>query len=299
MNATVNIGRRLLHLTNLDKVLYPQAGFSKAQVLNYYRRVAPVLLPHLRRRPLTLKRYPGGVDQQFFYEKRCPAHRPKWLPTAAVWSKHNGADIRFCLIEEPAALMWVANLASIELHTYLFQAPRVDRPTMIALDLDPGEGCTIVDCARLGLKLHRRLAAMGLEALAKTSGGKGFHMYVPLNSAGATFEQTKTFARDLAQRLEREDPHRVTSNMRRDLRRGRIFVDWSQNDAHKTTVCVYSLRARARPTVSTPLTWAEVQAAVRRGRPEALTFEAWQVAERIEKRGDLFSQVLTVRQKLP
>ena len=298
-NTTVTFSGRRLVLSNLDKVLYPSADFTKAQVIDYYLSIAPVLMPHLKNRPLTLKRYPNGVESSFFYEKRCPSHRPQWLATTPVWSERSEQAIDFCVINGRAALAWVANLASIELHTYLFRAENLERPTMVAFDLDPGEGMNTADCARLALRLRELLLERQLQSLAKTSGGKGLHIYVPLNTAGATFDHSKAFARDMARELERQTPATVTSNMRKDLRRGRIFVDWSQNDDHKTTVCVYSLRARTRPTVSTPVTWDEVEQAAANNDPDALHFEAADVLERATARGDLFLPVLKLRQKLP
>ena len=294
----VNIGKRKLALSNLNKVLYPQAGFTKADMIAYYRAVAPALLPHLEDRPLTLKRYPNGVDQQFFYEKRCPSHKPEWVETAKVWSESNDDHMFFCLANDVPTLVWVANLASIELHTFLSKRPDVSRPTSFVFDLDPGPPATILDCIPVALRLRELLERLKLQCFIKTSGGKGLHIWVPLNTE-TTFEQTKEFAHLVAITLERHDPKHVTSNMRKDLRPGKIFIDWSQNDEHKTTVCVYSLRARQRPTVSTPLTWKEVEAAGRHRKVERLTFEAKGVLKRVEKFGDLFEPVLKMKQRLP
>src|SRR5687767_10615476 len=297
-STLVRIGKRQLALSNLNKVLYPDAGFTKADVIAYYRAIAPVLLPHLEDRPLTLKRYPNGVDDKFFYEKRCPSHKPEWVETAKVWSDSNDDHMYFCLANDVPALVWVANLASIELHTFLSKRPDVSRPTSFVLDLDPGQPATMLDCIPVALRLRELLEKLKLQCFIKTSGGKGLHIWVPLNTE-VTFEQTKEFAHLVAITLERHDPKHVTSNMRRDLRPGKIFIDWSQNDEHKTTVSVYSLRARPRPTVSTPLTWKEIESASRHRKPEKLTFEARDTLKRVEKLGDLFEPILKMKQRLP
>jgi bifunctional non-homologous end joining protein LigD len=297
-STLVKIGKRQVALSNLNKVLYPDAGFTKADVIAYYRAIAPVLLPHLEDRPLTLKRYPNGVDDKFFYEKRCPSHKPEWVETAKVWSESNDEHMFFCLANDVPTLVWVANLASIELHTFLSKRPDVTRPTSFVLDLDPGPPATILDCIPVALRLRELLDKLKLQCLVKTSGGKGLHIWVPLNTE-VTFERTKEFARLVAITLERHDPKHVTSNMRKDLRPGKIFIDWSQNDEHKTTVSVYSLRARQRPTVSTPLTWKEIESASRHRNPAKLTFEAKDALKRVEKLGDLFEPVLRMKQRLP
>ncbi len=287
---------RSLRLSRLDKPLYP-SGFTKAQVIDYYRRAAPSLLPHLKDRPLTLKRYPEGSMAEFFYEKNCPAHRPRWFKTAPVWSRHRGATINYCLVDDTASLVWVANLASLELHTSLSRAARIGEPTMVVFDLDPGAPAELLDCARVALRLRDVLSGLGLQSFAKTSGKKGIQVYVPLNTP-TSYDETKPFAHAVAMLLEQEDPARITSLMKTELRRGKVFIDWSQNDEHKTTVCVYSLRAEPRPTVSTPVTWDEVAGVAEDGRREALVFEAPEVLRRIERHGDLFSPVLTLRQRL-
>ncbi len=289
---------RTLKLTNLDKVLYPEAGFTKGGVIDYYTRVAPALLPHLRQRALTLKRYPNGVDGHFFYEKNCPHHRPPWVKTVAVWSGRNNADVSYCLADDLPTLVWVANLASLELHTSLAHAPEVGHPTMVVFDLDPGPPATAVECARVALWLREVLDDLGLEAFPKTSGSKGLQIYVPLN-VPVTYHHTKPFAHALARLLEERHPEHVLSVMNKDLRKGKVFIDWSQNDDSKTTVCVYSLRARPRPTVSTPVTWEEVERAAGEGDPALLTFEAADVLARLERSGDLFGPVATLEQKLP
>ena len=293
----VEVGGRRLKLSNLEKILYPAPGTTKAEVIDYYTRVAPALLPHMKGRPLTLKRYPNGVDGKFFYEKNCPGHRPDWVTTAAIYSRSNKADINFCVVEDLPTLVWAANLASLELHTSLARAADIMRPTMVVFDLDPGPPASIRECCRVGLRLRDMFAELGLQAFAKTSGSKGLQVYVPLNTP-VTYAETKPFALAIAQHLEQEDPKGVLSNMKKELRTGKVFVDWSQNDDHKTTVCVYSLRARERPTVSTPVTWEEVEAH-HAGKLKELAFTSEQVLERMERYGDLFEPVLKLRQKLP
>jgi bifunctional non-homologous end joining protein LigD len=279
-------------------VLWPAAGFTKAGVIDYYARVADAILPHLRDRPLTLKRYPNGVEAKSFYEKRCPSHRPDWVATAPVWSGRNEGDIDYCLCNDRATLIWMAQLAALELHPSLSLADEIERPTLLAFDLDPGEPAGILECCRVGLRLRELLGELDLECVPKTSGSKGLQVYVPLNGE-ITYEQTKPFAHAVAQTLERAEPDLVVSRMAKKLRKGKVFVDWSQNDQHKTTVAVYSLRARERPTVSTPLAWDEVERASQQEDPDALRFEASDVLERVEERGDLFAPVLELRQELP
>ena len=291
-------GRRL-RLTNLDKVMYPRTGFAKRDLIDYFVRIAPVLLPHLHDRPLTLKRYPDGVEGEHFYEKQCPSHRPDWVKTEAVWSRHNNRNIDFCLANDVPTLVWLANLADIELHTSLALAQDVKRPTMMVFDLDPGPPADIVACCRVGLLLRDLFDQLGLQAFAKTSGSKGLQVYVPLNAA-VTYDDTKPFARAVAELLEKQHPRQVVSRMTKSVREGKVLIDWSQNDEHKTTVCVYSLRAKERPTVSTPVAWDEVAAASRRRRgTKTLTFEHADVLARVERDGDLFAAVLTVTQELP
>jgi bifunctional non-homologous end joining protein LigD len=294
----VEIDGRRLSLSNLDKILYPEAQFTKGHVIDYYTRVAPALLGHLRGRPLTLKRYPNGVDGAYFYEKQCPSHRPEWVRTAAVYSRSNARTIDFCLADDLPTLVWLANLADLELHTSLALAEDVERPTVLAFDLDPGEPATVVECAEVALELRMVFEHVGMQSFPKTSGSKGMQVYVPLNTP-ATYAQTREFAQGLAQLLERRLPKLVVSNMKKELRRGKVFVDWSQNAEHKTTVCVYSLRARPQPTVSTPLRWAEVEAVVESRDPEQLVFTARQVLDRVVEHGDLFAPVLELEQSLP
>jgi len=279
-------------------VLWPATGFTKGEVIDYYARLADVILPHLQERPLTLKRYPNGVEASFFYEKRCPGHRPDWVETAAIWSGRNEGEIDYCLCNDRATLVWLAQLAALELHPSLSLADKIDRPTVLAFDFDPGEPADIVDCCRVSLRLREMFAGLDLECFPKTSGSKGLQVYVPLNS-DVSYEQTKPFARAVAQALERTEPDRVVSRMAKNLRKGKVLVDWSQNDQHKTTVAVYSLRARERPTVSTPLEWKEVEGVAEREDAKGLSFEATEVIARVEDRGDLFAPVLELEQALP
>jgi bifunctional non-homologous end joining protein LigD len=289
-SVEVRVGQRTLTLTNLDKPLYP-SGFTKAQVVDYYSRIAPALLPHLTGRALTLKRYPNGADQQFFYEKHAPKHRPDWIKTVEVH------DILFVTIDDLAALTWIANLAALELHAPLALAKAPDLATALAFDLDPGAPANILTCAKVALELREILTGLKLSAYPKTSGNKGMQVYVPIKPA--SFDDTKAFAHAIARLMEERAPDRITSVMKKDLRGGKIFIDWSQNDVHKTTVDVYSLRARERPTVSTPLTWAEVERGAKSREVEDLTFEAKDVIARFEKHGDLFADVLRGGPKLP
>jgi bifunctional non-homologous end joining protein LigD len=296
--AELIVEGKKLPVSNLKKVLYPKTGFTKGQVIDYYIRIAPVLLPHLKDRPLTMKRYPNGVDGMFFYEKNCPSHRPAWVKTAKVWSEGNQRDMHYCLAQDLPTLVWAANLADLELHTSLARKKGVTRPTMMVFDLDPGPPADIVQCCQVGLWLRDLLGRMKLESWAKTSGSKGLQVYVPLNTL-ATFDQTKALSRALAEYLERENPDLVVHKMLKSLRKGKVLVDWSQNDEHKTTVSVYSLRAKEQPTVSTPVTWKEVENCLQKKKPELLAFTSDQVLQRVEKSGDLFAPIETLKQKLP
>lgn len=297
--TAVRVDGRRLGLTNLDKVLYPEVGFTKGEVVDYYARIAPVMLRHTSGRCMTMRRFPDGVDGTSFFEKRCPGHRPDWLPTALGPGDRKG-DLRYCVFEEPAALVWAANMAALELHAPMARAEELDRPLMCVFDLDPGPGTAIPECAALALEVHEVLAAAGLEAVAKTSGSKGLQVYVPLNvtgSHGHTHDECAAFALAVGQLLERRHPAGVTTTMAKVVRPGRVFVDWSQNAHHKTTVCVYSLRARPEPTVSTPVSWEEVSDAAEGTDP--LVFEAADVLERVERLGDLFAAAVDLEQQLP
>lgn len=294
-NTTVTIEGRRIELSNLDKVLYPETGFTKAHMIDYYRRVAPHILPHMAGRPVMLKRYPDGVAGEFFYEKTCPAYRPDWL---AGTNGQGGIDIDFCLIDGLPSLVWIANLAAIELHTLLAKVDDLSIPTAIAFDLDPGPPATLLDCCEIALILRDMLDGLGLKSFPKTSGGKGLHFFLPMNT-DVTYDQTKQFAKTVAQTMEKHYRGRVVSKMTRSLRAGKVLIDWSQNTEHKTTVCVYSLRARPQPTVSTPVRWEEIEDAVRNKDAGTLVFTADRVLSRLEREGDLFAPVLTMRQKLP
>jgi bifunctional non-homologous end joining protein LigD len=286
----VEVEGRRLSLSNLDKVMYPATGFNKGQVIDYYTRIAPVLLPHLRGRPLTLKRYPNGVDGQHFYEKRCPSHAPEWVRA------EDALGIRFCICDDLPTLVWLANLADLELHPSLSRVPEAERPTVMAFDLDPGPPAGLAECCEVALILREALTRIGLECVVKTSGSKGLQVYVPVNSADVDYDRgTTRLSNALARHLEGEHPELIVSRQNKALRRGKVLIDWSQNDEHKTTVSVYSLRARERPTVSTPLDWSEVEARD----ADALVFEASDVLERVRERGDLFAPVVELEQPLP
>jgi bifunctional non-homologous end joining protein LigD len=288
---------KTLRLSNLDKVLYPEVGFAKGQVIDYYTRIAPVLLPHLKNRPLTLKRYPNGVDDKFFYEKQSPSHRPDWVKTVAVPAR--GRTIDFTLCNDLPTLVWLANLADLELHTSLSLAKDIQRPTTLAFDLDPGPPATIVQCSQVALWLRDVFKDLKLESFPKTSGSKGMQLYVPLNTPSATYDKTKPFAKALAELLEKQHPKEVVSSQKKELRQKKVLIDWSQNDEHKTTINVYSLRAKARPTVSTPLTWKEVEKILDSGDPDSAVYDSDDVLARVKKHGDLFEPVATLKQKLP
>jgi bifunctional non-homologous end joining protein LigD len=293
----VEVEGRELKLTNLDKVLYPEAGFAKRDVIDYYARIAGTLGPHLKDRPLTLKRYPDGVEGPHFFEKSCPAHRPEWLDTVTVPSERKG-QIRFCLAGDLPSLVWLGNLADLELHPSLSRAQELDHPSSLAFDLDPGPGTDLLDCIEVGQLIRGMLDRLGLAAFPKVSGKKGLHLYVPLNGT-ATYEESKPFARRVAETLEERFADRITAKMAKSRRRGRVLVDWSQNDVHKTTLCVYSLRATARPAVSVPLEWKELERALRRRDLAALVFGPEEALKRVEERGDLFAPVLSLVQELP
>ncbi len=288
--VAVEVEGRRLSLSNLTKVMYPAVGFTKGEVIDYYTRVSPALLPHLRDRPLTLKRYPNGVEGQYFYEKNCPSHAPEWVRRETV----NG--IAYCICDDLPTLVWLANLADLELHPSLSLADDIDRPTVMAFDLDPGAPAGLRECCEVALILRGALSQIGLDSHAKTSGSKGIQVYVPLNSEDVDYDHgTKRLSQALARHLEAEHPQLIVSSQKKDLRKGKVLIDWSQNDEHKTTVAVYSLRARERPTVSTPLLWEELEA----GDPDALVFEAGDVLERVAEHGDLFAPVVEQEQSLP
>jgi bifunctional non-homologous end joining protein LigD len=297
----VEVDGRELKLTNLDKVLYPKAGFSKGEVVDYYAKVSPAIVPHLAGRALTLRRFPEGVDdtEAAFFEKRCPKHRPEWVKTTRVLAGPHSGHIDFCVCDDRATLIWMAQLAAIELHPSLSLGEKHERPTVLAFDLDPGPPAEVLDCSRVALRLREVFDHVGLECFAKTSGSKGLQVYAPLNTA-VTYEETRPFAQAIAQLLAKQTPDEVIAKMgKKTLRKGKVLIDWYQNNERKTTIAVYSLRARERPTVSTPVSWDEVERAVDKGDAESLVFEAGEVLERIERHGDLFAPVLELKQKLP
>lgn len=295
----VEVDSRTLKLTNLDKVLYPSSGFTKADLIDYYAQIAPVLLAHLHDRPLTLKRYPNGVQGEYFYEKQSPAHRPEWVKTVTIWSEHSKREIHYTLCQDLPTLVWLANLADIEMHPSLSLAAAPRRPTALAFDLDPGPPASIVECCEVGLELRDMFETLGLRVFAKTSGSKGLQVYVPLNEEGVTYEETKPFAHAVADLLQRRRPELVVSEMAKAERTGKVLIDWSQNDEHKTTVSVYSLRAKEHPTVSTPVQWSEVTACRDAGDPGLLTFDVREVLARVAEHDDLFADVGSLRQALP
>ena len=296
----VEVDGHELKLTNLDKVLYPEAGFTKGEMIDYYARVAPTMVPHLAGRAVTLRRFPEGVDDldAAFFEKRCPKHRPKWVKTATVRAGPRAGKIDFCVCDGLATLVWMAQLATVELHPSLSLARAPTRPTVLAFDLDPGPPADVVDCCRVALRLREMFGHFGVECFPKTSGSKGMQVYVPLNRR-LSYETTKPFAKAIAQLLEKQTPDLVVSKMKKVEREGKVFVDWSQNHRSKTTVAVYSLRARERPTVSTPIAWEEVERAADSDNGSHLVFEASDVLKRIEQQGDLFAPVLSLQQDLP
>jgi bifunctional non-homologous end joining protein LigD len=296
----VEVDGRELKLTNLDKVLYPDAGFTKGEMVDYYAKAAPAIVPHLSGRAVTLRRFPDGVDDldAAFFEKRCPKHRPKWVKTARVEAGPHAGKIDFCVCDSLPTLIWMAQLAAIELHPSLSLSRAPKRPTVLAFDLDPGPPADIVDCCQVGLRLREFFDHFGLECFPKTSGSKGLQVYVPLN-VKTSYETTKPFAKAIAQLLEKQTPDKVVSKMKKVEREGKVFVDWSQNHQRKTTIAVYSLRARERPTVSTPVGWEEVEAVAGSGDGASLAFEAGAVLDRIDRHGDLFAPVLELEQELP
>ena len=300
-SQVVEVDGRELKLTNLDKVLYPAVGFTKGEMVDYYAKVAEAMVPHLSGRAVTLRRFPEGVDDldSAFFEKRCPKHRPKWVKTTTVRAGPHAGNIDFCVCDGRPTLIWMAQLAAIELHPSLSLGRAPTRPTVLAFDLDPGPPADIVDCCRLALRLREMFGHFGVQSFPKTSGSKGMQIYVPLNRKDASYDTTKPFAKAIAQLLEKQTPDLVVSKMKKVEREGKILVDWSQNHRSKTTIAVYSLRARERPTASTPLRWDEVEECADSGDGSSLVFAAGDVLERIEDRGDLFAPVLELEQELP
>jgi bifunctional non-homologous end joining protein LigD len=296
----VVVGNRRVKLTNLDKVLYPKTKTTKAEVIDYYARVADLIIPHLRGRPLTLRRFPEGVGkpQTSFFEKNCPKHRPDWVKTTPIYVDRRAGEIDFCMCENRPTLVWMAQLAALELHPSLSKATRMEQPTVLAFDLDPGAPAALRECCKVALRIREIFDAFGLEGFPKVSGGKGLQLYFPLNTK-VTYEQTSPFAKAMAQLLEKQTPKEVVSKMAKADRKGKVFVDWSQNHQKKTTIGVYSLRARERPTASMPVTWREVERTANGSDPDKLRFEIPAAIKRVEKEGDLFEPVLKLKQKLP
>jgi len=292
--VTVEVGERTLKLTNLEKVLYPATGFTKASVIDYYVRIAPVLLDHIGDRGITMRRFPDGVDAESFFNKRCPEWRPEWLNAVRGPGESDG-KIDYCRLDEIASVAWAANLAALEIHSPMARGHDIESPTMLVYDLDPGEGTGMTECCQIAEELSEVLDAVGLQAWPKTSGSKGLQLYVPLNTPH-THNHVGAFAKATGQLLERQRPNEITTTMGANNRIGKILIDWSQNSRHKTTIAPYSLRARPTPTVSTPLTWDEVASGAA---GEELSFEAAEVLNRVEEHGDLFAPTVTLEQQLP
>ena len=288
------IAGRALKVTNLTKVLYPLIGFTKAQVIEYYVKVAPAMLPHIADRGVTFKRWPDGVTAEPFFNKRAPEHRPDWVGTC-IGPGDKGQGIDYPVLAETAALAWSANLAALEIHAPMARCADIDTPSTLVFDLDPGAPATVIECCQVALSIRSVLDTVGLESFAKTSGSKGLQMYVPLNTPH-THRHAADFALAVAQLLEKQQPGAVTATMAKKERTNKIFIDWSQNSRHKTTIAPYSLRGKDRPTVSTPLSWDEVGDGAD---GEWLSFEAKDVLERIDAVGDLFAEVVTLEQALP
>jgi bifunctional non-homologous end joining protein LigD len=297
----VEVEGKELRLSNLDKVLYPKTGFTKGEMVDYYARVAPAIVPHLSGRAVTLRRFPEGVEDldAAFFEKRCPKHRPKWVKTAKVEAGPRAGVIEFCVCDSLPTLIWMAQLAAIELHPSLSLSRAPKRPTALVFDLDPGPPADVVDCSRVALRLRELLTQLDLECFVKTSGSKGMQLYVPLNTK-TSYEETRPFGQAVAQIVAKQSPDDILAKMgKKTDRSGKVLIDWYQNNERKTTISVYSLRARERPTCSTPVTWDEVEAAAESGKGDRLVFETHQVLERIEEHGDLFAPVLELKQELP
>ena len=295
---TLRLGRKSIEVSNLDKVFYPETGFTKGDVLAYYREVAPAVVPHLKGRALTLKRYPDGVEGNFFYEKRCPPYAPEWMKTVTMRRKRDNKDIEYCSVGDMASLLWTVNLGNLELHTSLALGKDVARPSFLVFDLDPGPGTDVIDCVRVAFWIKELLDGLGLESFCKTSGSKGIQLFAPLNTK-VTYDETGPFAHAVARAIENDHPGDVVTKMKKDLRKGKVLIDWSQNDDHKTTVTVYSLRARSHPTASTPVTWDEMRSALKAKKPSRLVFDFKDVLKRVDKQGDLFAPVVQMKQKLP
>ncbi len=286
-------------ISNPDKVLYPAAGFTKAAAVQYYVTVSRFILPHLKGRPVTLKRYPDGVGRPFFYEKDAPTFTPGWVRIAPVPRVRGGPDIRYVVIQDRRTLAWAVGIASLEIHPFLHRAPRLTRPTMVVFDLDPGEGANLLTSVRVAFLVKNVMDRLRLRCFAKVSGSKGVQVYVPLNTP-VTYEVTQPFARTVADLLAAQHPGLVVADMDRAQRAAKVLVDWSQNAIHKTTVAVYSLRAtRPRPFVSMPVAWPELETALVRRDAERLEFSPDAARARLQNTGDLFEPVLSLKQRIP
>ena len=295
----VGVGCRRLRLTNLDKSMYPIAGMAKRQVIEYYARVAETMLPHVKGRPLTLKRFPDGIGGAYFFEKQCPRYRPDWVSTVPIWTEQYGTHYEYCVVTEPATLVWLANLASLEVHPALARAEDLSRPTGVAFDVDPGYPAGLLESCHVARWLHGLFERLGLRSFVKSSGSKGLHVHIPLNITDVGYSQTKAFARQVAQSLQQRFPELVLATVSRARRAGKVLIDWGQNDRHKTIVAPYSLRANDPPTVSVPLRWREVDDAVEARDSDRLVLSPSEMLERLEREGDLFAQSLDIRQTLP
>jgi bifunctional non-homologous end joining protein LigD len=296
-NKTLDIGGKSIPVSNLDKIYYPKAGFTKGEMIAYYIKIAPLLVPHLKDRPLTMKRYPNGVEAPYFYEKECPKPTPAFVKTFQMARHHKPGHVEYCLVNNLPTLVWAANLGDLEMHTFLSKAPNVHKPTQIVFDLDPGAPADAVQCSQVALWLKQMFDNLGLEIFVKSSGSKGMQVYVPLNTP-TSYAETSPFAKAVAQTLEKAHPELVVSDMKKKLRNGKVLVDWSQNSETKTTVCVYSLRAKDRPFISMPLEWAEVEKCLGKKDASLVFFDANTALKRVEKKGDLFAPVLTLKQSL-
>ena len=297
--STVRVAHRDVAVSNLDKVMYPEVGFTKGQVIEYYTRVARYLLPHLKNRPITMKRFPDGIDGNYFYEKDAPSFTPKWVRTYPIPRTSEKSLIHYILINDLPTLVWSANMANLEVHPFLAKIPNVDVPTMVVFDLDPGDEANLLNSCEAAFLVRDVLNKLELKSLVKVSGSKGIHLHVPLNTS-VTYEMTQSFARSIAQFLEREHPDLIVSEMAKVKRKGKVFIDWSQNSEHKSTVAVYSLRAkRGKPFVAMPVTWDDLKEAVKKSDSSSLFFEPDIALKRLKKSGDLFAAALKIKQKLP
>ncbi len=288
----MTVGDRELTVSNLEKVLFPESGFTKGELIDYYAKVAQAMLPHIEDRPLTMKRYPDGVEKGYFYEKHVPSHAPSWVRTVSVPSSEGDDAVEYTVVNDLPTLVWAANLGTIEFHVPLWRMGRRRRlpapPDLLVFDLDPGEGTTLLECCQVALFVRDELDARELQTRVKTSGSKGVQVYAHLGGR-TSWERARDDAHDIALAIEREHPELVTSVMRKSLRRGKILIDWSQNHPSKTTIGAYSIRGRPLPTVSTPVTWDEVHGCLRSGDPSLLVFTSADVLTRVDELGDLFA----------